>query len=433
MTKRSSEIQSYLERLFPICRSITGEGNRRTLEILQEIIPLIIYEVPSGKRVFDWVVPDEWKIRDAWIADDEGNRIVDFKQSNVHVVSYSEPVSATMTWDKLSSHVHKHPEIPDAVPYRTSYYKRDWGFCVTHEQYEKLASSNTNFEVVIDSEFLNNGSLSYGELVIPGHSEEEILISTYICHPSMANDNLSGFLLTAFLAREIQKLEIPRFTYRIIFVPETIGAITYCALNMKIMKNIDMGFVITTVGGKGNLGYKKSFDQDHFLNHLVEDVLLDEDKDYKIHPFSIHGSDERQYSSIDFRINTVSITKDKYYDYPFYHSSLDNLDFVNSEQITQTLQVYEKVIYKLESLEIYKNLNPSCEVMLSKHGLYPEQGGAQVPEDDDMDELDVRMWLLWLCDGNTPLSSIARKLQVDIIRLQTTALVLEEKGILSKV
>jgi len=431
MPELKMEIDHYLNRLFPICRSITGNGNRTSLGILRELIPLEIKEVPSGTTVYDWIVPPEWNIRDAWIADASGNRLVDFKSCNVHVVSYSEPVKKCMSWEELSGHLHQHDSIPDAIPYRTTYFKRDWGFCVTKKQYEQIRMHKGDFHVEIDSTLDNNGSLSYAELLIPGRLPEEILISTYICHPSLANDNLSGFLLTAFLARNLLQRKRNLYSYRIIFVPETIGAITYCAINEQAMKAINMGFVVTTVGGKGPIGYKKSFDGCHFLNQLVEGILSVEKK-YKVYPFNIHGSDERQYSSLGFRINMVSITKDKYYDYDYYHSSLDNLDFVSAENISRTFQVYLRVFDQLDSLEIYVNMNPNCEVMLSKHGLYPDQGGGQVPDEEGIDELDLRLWLLWHCDGKKPLFAIANELNVHLDKARQSVKELETRGILRK-
>lgn len=416
MNELAREVDAYLHRLFPICRSITGNGNRETLRILQELIPLTIYEVPTGTQVYDWIIPDEWNIRDAWIAAPGGRRIVDFNASNLHVVSYSEPTCGTLSWDELQPRLHLHPELPNSIPYRTSYYKRDWGFCVTHAQYHELERHGGPFEVVIDS-MLEPGSLTYGELLLPGQSNQEVLLSCYICHPTMANDSLSGVLLTTFLARELLARGDRRYSYRIIFVPETIGAIAYCARNEVAMKKIDIGLVITTVGGKGKFGYKQSFDSGHSINQLIEEVFHEAGIEYITYPFDIHGSDERQYSSQGFRINAATICRDRYYEYPQYHSSLDNLEFVTGKQIVETLTLYRKLMDKIEARRIYRNCIPNCEVMLSRHDLYPATGGAQRPELRGRSELDLILWLLFLCDGRRDLESIAKQLGISQITL----------------
>lgn len=428
----TEELDAYLKRLFPLCRSITGEPNRQTLHTLQEIIPLTIHEVPTGTAVYDWTIPDEWAIRDAWIADASGSRIVDFQASNLHVVSYSEPVNTVMDWTQLQPHLHRHPDLPDAIPYRTSYYKRDWGFCVTHAQYAELEQHPGPLMVVIDSE-LKPGSLSYGEYLIPGRSSQEILLSCYICHPSMANDSLSGVLLTAFLARYIAGLKDRHWSYRIVFVPETIGAVAYCARNEAAMQQIDLGLVITTVGGPGRFGYKQSFDPAHPINAMIEAVLTEAGVEFITYPFDIHGSDERQYSSQGFRINVATISRDRYYEYPYYHSSLDDLQFVTAQQITETLALYVRLIDKLEARRVYRNRIPHGEVMLSRHDLYPATGGAQLPELGGRSELDLILWLLFLCDGRLSLDDIAGQLGIAPERLAVVAESMTTKGVLERV
>jgi aminopeptidase-like protein/spore coat polysaccharide biosynthesis protein SpsF (cytidylyltransferase family) len=427
-----AELDSYLQRLFPLCRSITGNPNRETLRILQELIPLTIYEVPSGTAVYDWTIPDEWNIQDAYIADATGQRIIDFQASNLHVVSYSTPVHSNFTWQALQSHLHCHPTLPEAIPYRTSYYQRDWGFCVTHAQYRGLEQHGGPFEIVIDAT-LEPGSLTYGELLLPGQSKQKILLSCYICHPSMANDSLSGVLLTAFLARELMARANRRYSYRIVFVPETIGAIAYCANNEKAMKQIDLGLVITTVGGPGKFGYKQSYNPDHAINRLIEEVFNEAEEDFITYPFDIHGSDERQYSSQGFRINVATISRDRYYEYPQYHSSLDNLELVTAKQIQETLILYRLLLNKLEARRIYRNCIPHCEVMLSRHDLYPVTGGAQRPELGGQSELDLILWLLFLCDGKLDIVTIACRLDVSEDVLINIADKLVGKGVLETV
>ena len=429
--KMKSDLESYLEKLFPITRSISGEGNRETLKILQEIIPIDIHEYPSGQEVFDWTIPQEWNIQDAWIKDSNSRKIVDFAESNLHAMSYSDAIDKKMTFEELRPNLYLHDSIPEAIPYRTSYYHRNWGFCITQKQFNELEQSEGELHVHINSEFDEQGSMSVGELLIPGKSQKEILISSYICHPSLANDNLSGFLLTAFLARYLLEMEDLEHSWRIIFVPETIGAIAYCFYNRLVMKEVDCGLVVTTVGGPGQPGYKQSFDQDHFINRLVEDSFQETGHEFLTYPFDIHGSDERQYSSIGFRINTASITKDKYYEYPYYHSSLDNLDFVSADNILISYEVYTKLINKLDKNMTYKVVNPYCETMLSKHHLYPKDGGALVPGLNNMAELDIRLWLLWFCDGRHSLFDIADELNTNIETLYESAKILADKGILA--
>ncbi|MBI3773333.1 MAG: DUF4910 domain-containing protein [Gammaproteobacteria bacterium] len=427
-----TEFDFYLRRLFPITRSLTGNGNRETLEILSEIIPIAQYEVLSGTPVYDWVVPDEWNIRDAWIATADGQRVVDFKQNNLHVVSYSEPVNLSMTWDQLKQHIHVHPELPGAIPYRTSYYRRDWGFCVTHAQYAELERIDGPLQVIIDSD-LSPGALTYGECLIPGRSKQEILISCYLCHPSMANDSLSGVLLTAFLVRRIAEMKERKFSYRVVFVPETLGAIAYCAANEAAIKQIDIGLVVTTVGGPGKFGYKQSWQLGHAINRMIEQVFKEAGQEFIAYPFDIHGSDERQYSSQGFRVNCATICKDRYYEYPEYHSSLDNLEFVNARQIVATYDLYLRLIAKIENRKIYRSRIPYGEVMLSRHDLYPAQGGAQRPELGGRSELDLILWLLFRCDGRNSLDDIACELGVNSEVLFPLVERLKERGVLADV
>ena len=431
MKDYSQEIDSYMKRLFPIMRSITGEGNRETLKILQEIAPIKIGEYSSGQKVFDWTIPDEWNMKDAWIKDSVGNKIVDFKKSNIHVVSYSLPINKKMKLDELKEHLHYLEELPEAIPYRTSYYKKEWVFCLSLNDYKKYFNDDETYEVFIDSE-LKAGSLIYGELLIEGKSKKEILISTYICHPSLANDNLSGPVMTALLAKEMMNRDL-NYSYRFVFVPETIGAVAYCANNEKAMKEIDTGLVVTCVGGQGQYGYKQSYDKGAYINQLTEDVFNENDEGFKVYPFSVHGSDERQYSSQGFRINCVSICKDKYYDYEYYHTSLDDLNFVKPEYINASLNLYLQLIDKVEAQVYYKNVTPNCEVMLSKHDLYPKSGGGQNPQKSDMNELDVVLWLLFYCDEKTSLQDVACRLGLSMEWLIEIAQKLETKGILKRI
>ena len=294
-----------MHRLFPLNRSITGEGNRRSLDALREIVPLQIIEYASGTRVFDWHIPQEWNVREAWIKDASGQRIVDFAACNVHLMGYSEPVRGRFSFEELLPHLHYREDLPAAIPYRTSYYRREWAFCVSYDQFRSVFSPGESYEICIDAEF-KDGALSVGELLIPGRSRKEVLVSTYLCHPSLANDNLSGILLTAFLARQLQCMSL-NYSYRFVFVPETIGAIAYCAHNATAMRAIDAGFVVTCTGGPGPLYIKQSFTAGHHLNRIVDEVLRNSGQEYVTYPFDVHGSDERQYSSQGFRINELEL------------------------------------------------------------------------------------------------------------------------------
>lgn len=425
-------LDQWMQRLFPIARSITGRGNRETLRLLQQIAPLEIHEVPSGTTAYDWIVPDEWNIADAWIADRTGRRLIDFRQSNLHVVSYSDPVRGLIDWNTLKPHLHVHPELPDAIPYRTSYYRRTWGFCVTHAQYRALEADGGPFDVCIDAT-LTAGSMTYGEVLIPGMSREEILLSCYICHPSMANDSLSGVVLTAVLARDLMNRTDRYYSYRVVFVPETIGAIVYCAQHEAAMQRIDLGLVITTVGGPGEFEYKRSFDSDHPVNAAIEDTLRERGLPFRASPFDIHGSDERQYSSPGFRINVATLARDRYYRYPQYHTSHDDLAFVNGAQMAETLEVYRALIDRLDRRRIYRRVIPHGEPMLGRRGLYPETGGSQRPDDDGRSDLDLTLWIAFLSDGRAAIDDIARRLGVAVERLQPIADRLVERGVLALV
>jgi aminopeptidase-like protein len=431
---RVGRIDGLLKRLFPLPRSLTGSANRETLAAVRELVPLQVIEVPSGTPVFDWQVPKEWQVREAWIKDASGRRLVDFAECNVHLVGYSEPVRQKLRYEELLPRIHFREDLPEAIPYRTTYYRRDWGFCVSQRQLRERFRPGESYEVCIDAEF-RDGSMSIGELRLPGRSAREILISTYLCHPSLANDNLSGVVMTAFLAQELARA--PReLSYRVLFLPETIGAIAYCALNAEAMRAIDAGFVVTCVGGPGPFYYKQSWQQEHWLNGVAEDALRESGERFVVHPFDVHGSDERQYSAPGFRINVVSIGRNRYYEYPQYHSSLDNLDYVKADHIERSLQVHLQAIAALERQVIYRRRLPDCEPMLSKRGLYPQTGGAlnfSAAGGRELSELDLILWLLFLCDGRMPLSVIARRLGVEEPALARVAADLHRKGALEPV
>jgi len=323
-----------IERLYPICRSITGPGVRKTLDIIKELIPVNLYEIPSGKEVFDWMVPPEWNIKDAYIKNSKGEKIIDFEKLNLHVLGYSTPVNRKISLRELKEHIFTLPDYPDAVPYMTSYYKENWGFCMSHNQYKMLEEDI--YEVFIDST-LTEGSLTYGEVYLKGKTEDEVLISTYICHPSLCNDNLSGIALTTYLAR-LLKDENLYYSYRFLFIPETIGSICWLALNEDRVNKIKHGLVITCVGDSGKSTYKKSRSGNAIIDMAVEKVLKDSGQDYSIMEFFPLGSDERQFSSPAFNLPVGVFMRTPYGEFKEYHTSKDNLDFIKPVFLADSLE-----------------------------------------------------------------------------------------------
>jgi aminopeptidase-like protein len=428
--------QDLLGRLFPICRSITGDGVRESLAILGDIAPWTMREYASGTPVYDWTVPQEWTIRDAWIADADGHRVVDFRANNLHVVSYSRPVRARMTFAELRPYLHTLPNLPDAIPYRTSYYKENWGFCLSQNQLEQL-NPDGDYEVVIDSE-LKPGALSLADCVLPGRSGREFLVSTYCCHPSMANDNLSGPIVTTLLLRALAARPERRHSWRFVVLPETIGAITYLATHEAEMKAAAGGFVVTTCGGPGPVGVKQSFLGDHLVDRAVRLALRDAGITPVTYPFIPDGSDERQYSSPGFRIPVTTISKDKYYEYPYYHTSLDNLDFVTGTALAESYGHYLAAIDIIESNVVFRSLNPHCEVQLGRRGLYPQTGGALNQMANTArtsaveNEVDIISWVMFLADGGHDLIAMAERSGFPYRDVAAVASKLETHGLLER-
>ena len=410
------EIDYSLNKLFKLNRSLTGSANRVTLKHIQKIVPIKIKKIKSGTKVSDWTVPKEWKVKKAHILDDTGKRLIDFKDNNLHLASYSQPIKKKIRFEELKKNIFTH-KIKNAIPYRTLYYKKSWAFCLSQLQLEdvkkKLNKTKTKkASIEIDSKFFN-GCMNYGEILIKGRSKKEVLISTYICHPSMANDNLSGMILGTLLARFLYMKFDLKWSYRIIFVPETIGAIAYTHLNKNKLKSINFGFNISCVGGKGGISIKKTWDNKHFINTITKETLLENKINFKEYKFDIHGSDERQFSSSGLRVNLLSVHKDKYYDFKEYHTSLDNLNFVNGKQINYTFNIYKKIIQKLEKVSIYKVRNPYSEPMLSKYDLYPKIGGSLLPSKIENKNLENILWILFNCDGKKSLDELDKILNIN--------------------
>jgi aminopeptidase-like protein len=361
------EMYELLRRLFPICRSITGDGVRETLKIIQEHIPIKIHEVPTGTKVFDWTVPKEWNIKDAYVKDEDGNKIIDFKKNNLCIVGYSTPVDKVVSLAELQEHLYSLPEYPEAIPYVTSYYKERWGFCMAHGQREKLKEGE--YRVFIDSE-LKEGSLTYGELIIPGESKKEVFLSTYVCHPSMANNELSGPVVTTFLTKWILR-EQRKYTYRIIFIPETIGSITYLSRNLEAMKkNVIAGFVVSCVGDDRGYSYLSTRNGNTYADKIALNILSFEHPDFMKYSFLKRGSDERQYNSPGVDLPVCGVMRSKYEEYPEYHTSFDDLDFVSPQGLGGAYATLKACLTLIEKNRKYR-INCLGEPQLGKRGLYP--------------------------------------------------------------
>jgi aminopeptidase-like protein len=417
------EMYQLITELYPLCRSITGNGVRESLRILQNKIPLEIHEVPSGTNVFDWSVPKEWNIKDAYIKNSHGEKIVDFHASNLHVLNYSVPVHKKVSFQQLKEHLYTIPEMPEWIPYRTSYYKENWGFCLTHNQYQTL--QDDEYEVYIDST-LENGHLTYGEFSVDGETEHEMLFSTHICHPSLCNDNLSGVALATLLAKYLKSRKT-KFSYRFLFIPGTIGSITWLAQNEMQVSRIQHGLVVACVGDTGKPTYKKSRQGNAEIDRAVLHVLKHCGREYEIRDFSPYGYDERQYCSPGFNLPVGSLTRTPHGCYPEYHTSADNLKFVIPESLAESFKYYLDVVEVLEQNQCYLNLNPKCEPQLGKRGLYSQMGGRTEAKIAEM----ALLWTLNLSDGTKSLLDIAEQSGMAFHQIAEAANILKENNLLA--
>lgn len=410
-------------RLFPLCRSLTGDGVRATFDLLEEEIPITRTEIPSGTRVFDWIVPDEWNIRDAYIATPDGTRVVDFRRSTLHVVSYSEPVRATLPLEELRERLHTLPDQPDVVPYRTSYYHRTWGFCLSHRQLLELSPGD--YEVVIDST-LAPGHVSYAEAVVEGEGEGEVLVSTYVCHPSLANDNLSGIAVATMLAKRLLGQRL-RHTYRFLFAPGTIGPLVWLHQNRERLDRVEHGLTLSCIGDGGNLTYKRSRRGDAEIDQAMETVLRDSGAPHRILPWEPWGGDERQFCSPGFDLPVGSLMRTPHGEFAGYHTSADGLERIRPKSLEEAVGACLELVEVLESNRRCTNLSPYGEPQLGRRGLYRSAGGAVATPDDER----ALLWVLNQSDGRTTLLDVARSSGLRYPVVRRAAERLEQAGLLA--
>jgi aminopeptidase-like protein len=402
-----------MTRLYPICRSITGQGVRDTLRILGEIVPLEVHEVPTGTPVLDWTVPREWVIRDAWVKDATGRRIVDFQRSNLEVVNYSGPVLRTIGLAELREHLHSMPDRPDWVPHRTSYYRETWGFCAPHRVVESLPEGD--YEVCVDAELID-GSLTYGEFFVPGTTSDEVLVSTHVCHPSLANDNLSGMVVAAHLAAWVRTAP-RRHGYRFLFIPGTIGSITWLSRNEAILPRIRHGLVLAGLGDRGSPTYKRTIGGRADIDRIVEHVLGASGEPHRIVDYEPWGYDERQFNSPGFRLPVGLLSRTPHGTYPEYHTSADDLDFVVPDQVVASLALGRTIVETIEHDRRWRNLSPKGEPQLGRRGLYGSVGGRSgLPAS----ELSI-LWVLALSDGTQSLLDISERSGLGFAEISTAA------------
>jgi aminopeptidase-like protein len=424
LEKTGQELHRFAAELFPLCRSITGNGFRETLKRIQQIVPLDIHEVPSGTRVFDWEVPKEWNIRDAYVKNQVGEKVIDFQKHSLHILNYSVPVRTRIPLSELRTHLHTVPQHPDWIPYRTSYYQQEWGFCLSQRELESLEEGE--FEVCIDSS-LEEGHLSYGEFVIPGESTDEVLVSVHACHPSLANDNLSGVTVATFLAGVLREMKL-RYSYRFLFIPGTIGAITWLARNQEAAGRVRHGLVLTCIGDAGGFHYKKSRRGDAEIDRVMAHVLKYSSEPFDVLEFSPYGYDERQYCSPGFNLPVGCLMRSVWGTFLEYHTSADNLNFIHPEKLARSLRVCEAAVDVLEGNRLYRNLSPYCEPQLGKRGLYSSQGGQAIQE-----EIHARLWVLNLSDGSHSLLEIAEQAGLPFSSIRKAANILCQSGLLEEI
>jgi len=423
MTAVGDALYAFVERLFPINRSITGPGLRQTLAIIGERIPLEITEIPSGTPVLDWTVPREWTLRDAFIADAAGRRIVDVRASNLHVMGYSTPVDATMRLDELRPHLHSIPEHPTWIPYRTSYYAEAWGFCLADEVLQRMDAGP--YRVRIDST-LAAGSLTYGECILPGATDDEVILSAHVCHPSLANDNLSSIAIATFMASELAQRE-HRYTYRILFAPGTIGAIAWLAQHESALGRIRHGLTLACLGDRGPMTYKRTRRGDTVIDRAAAHVLTRRAPDAGVIDFVPYGSDERQFNSPGFDLPVGALSRTPYRQYSEYHTSADDLDFVSADALEDSLGALRQIVDVLERDRTYTNLAPKGEPQLGRRGLYPVTDGPELAR-----RQLTMLWVLNQSDGAHSLLDVAERSGMTFEELADASAALEAHDLLAR-
>ena len=395
-------IHSLIRKLYPICRSITGDGVRESLSVLKEVIAVRTHEVPTGTKAFDWSVPREWNIKDGFVKDPSGKKIIDFRKNNLHVLGYSVPFKGSIGLDELKGHLFTIPEYPDWIPYRTSYYSENWGFCLSHRDYKNLKKGI--YEVLIDSS-LQNGHLTFGEYLVRGETEDEVLISAHNCHPSMCNDNLSGVAVAAFLARYLTGRSNLRYSYRFLFIPGTIGSIVWLSLNEPELSRIKHGLVLAGVGDEGGFTYKKSRRGNADIDRIVTNCVVHSGGNYRVMDFEPTGYDERQYCSPGIDLPMGCLMRSVHGSYPEYHTSADGPGFVKAGSLQETFSLLVRIIDAIENNRKYVSRNPKCEPQLGKRGLYRKTGGEKMGKSDEL----ALLWLLNLSDGRHSLLDVSER------------------------
>lgn len=425
-TETTAQIEALFDRLWPLLRSLTGEGVRATHDILAEYVPLQRIEVPSGTQAFDWTIPEEWNVRDAYLIAPDGRRIFDVADNNLRLVNYSVPFRATLSRAALDAHLHSRRDMPDAIPYVTSYYQPRWGFCLS--EIERHALPDGDYQVVVDTE-LSKGALTMSEAVLPGTEADEVLISSYTCHPSLANNELSGPLVAAFLYRRLAAWPQRRLTYRFVFAPETIGAIAYLAMRGDhLREHLVAGYIVTCAGLDTHFTYKRSRRANSLADRAALHALQHLDVEHKVRDFAPTGSDERQYCSPGFNLPVGSLMRGAYSEYKEYHTSLDNKSLIDFDALRGSVDAYESICRTLDCDATFENLLPHGEPQLGRRGLYPTLGTV-----DQTRHVEALMWALNMSDGTSDLLSIAERSGLPISRLWAAALPAESAGLLRRI
>tara|TARA_B100001248_G_C27391748_1_gene462805 strand:- start:795 stop:2045 length:1251 start_codon:yes stop_codon:yes gene_type:complete len=410
-----------IKELYPIQRAITGNGVRETHKKIKEIIPINTHEIKSGTKVFDWIVPKEWNIKNAYVKDSKGNKVIDYKLHNLHIVVYSIPFKGKVTLDELKKHITTLPEFPDWIPYKTSYYNKDWGFCMKHNDFLKL--KDEIYEIFIDSE-LKDGSLTYSDLIIKGKTDKEILLSTYTCHPSMCNDNLSGPALLTYLAKYLLEKQNNYYTYRIVFIPEAIGSVVYVNQNYdNLKKNVIGGYVIGFVGDNGNFTYLQSRQENQLTDKVTMFCLDNNTKSYRLRDHTVCGMDERNYNFPTVDLNVGALMRTKFFEFDEYHTSADNLNFICENALNESLEMYKKCIDIFENNKIYQ-VNSICEPRLGIHGLW-DIGATKYKKKD------IFRFIIYYCDGKHDLIDICKKIKRNYEDVKNAINILYEKNIIN--